>query len=56
MLPANREMTKIQTICLILITLAILIGIGFYCWSIWEKYSYKPLPPLPNFEEFHNKK
>ena len=27
----------IKTICLILITLAILVGVGFYSWSIFQK-------------------
>jgi len=26
--------------CLLLITLAILIGIAFYCWDVWEKQMY----------------
>jgi len=32
---------KIKTICLILITLAVLVGVGFYCWSIWKRYQEK---------------
>jgi len=30
----------IKTICLILITLAVLVGIGFYCWSIYQEQSF----------------
>jgi len=31
---------KIKTICLVLITLAILSAVGFYCWSVYERQVY----------------
>ncbi len=31
---------RLKTICLVLITLAILIGVGFYCWSVLERQNY----------------
>ena len=31
---------KIKTICLIFITLAIIIGIGFHCWGIYKEQRY----------------
>ena len=31
---------KIKTICLVLITLAILSAVGFYCWSVYEQQVY----------------
>ena len=31
---------KLKTICLILITIAIIIGIGFYGWATWRKQIY----------------
>jgi len=34
---------KIKIICLILITLVILIAVGFYSWNIWQKQKYYKL-------------
>ena len=31
---------KIKTICLILITVAIIVGTVFYCWEIWKEQKY----------------
>jgi len=31
---------KIKTICLILITLSVIIGVGFYAWSVHETQEY----------------
>lgn len=30
-------MDRIQKTCLILITIAILVGVGFYCWSVIKR-------------------
>jgi len=35
-----KVMRRLQTICLILITLAILVSAGFYAWSVAEKQAY----------------
>jgi hypothetical protein len=31
---------KVKIACLVLITIAILVAVGFYCWSIWEEQEY----------------
>lgn len=30
----------IKTICLVLITLSVIVGVGFYCWDIKEEQEY----------------
>ena len=40
---------KIKTICLILITIAIVIGTVFYCWGIYED-NRNPYPYAPKID------